>query len=69
VEVCGQPRGQPRIWALIRKTGQCVRRITFIRVQKLLKLIDICDLYSVKKITLNPVLFIVKKGASFLRLK
>ena len=62
MEVCGQPRGQPRIWALIRKTGQCVRRITFTRVQKLLKLIDICNLYSVqKKITLNPVLFIVKK--------
>jgi hypothetical protein len=22
VEVCGQPKHQPRIWALIRKTGQ-----------------------------------------------
>jgi hypothetical protein len=62
VEVCGQPKGQPRIWALIRKTGQCVRRIIFTRVQELLKLTDICSLYSVqRKITLNSVLFIVKK--------
>ena len=35
-------------------------------VQKLLKLIDICDLYSVqKKFTLNPVLFIVKAALIF----
>jgi hypothetical protein len=47
---------------LIRRTGQHARRITCIRVQKLLKLIDICYFYSVqKKFTLNSVLFIVKK--------